>query len=122
MINIVSFYFLWSTVLIILFVLFNNQDLEFLSSHKIKYIVNCAANKIPCTFLNQGLNYFRINWLISDVKKISKIAKNSFFSQIKMFFEMAKENFSPVLVHCSNGQGRSFIVVVLYLMSKSAFN
>ena len=88
-----------------------------MTSHKIKYVVNCAASQIPCYFLSQGLKYFRINWLISDVKKISKIAKNSFFSKIKMFFEMARENFSPVLVHCSNGQGRSFVVVVLYLMS-----
>lgn len=95
------------------------QDFEFLSSHKIKYIVNCAATRIPCVFLTRGLNYFRINWQVSDVKKIAKIAKNSFFSQIKMFFEMARDNFSPVLVHCSNGQGRSFIVVVLYLMSRS---
>lgn len=81
-------------------------------------MVNCAASRLPCVFLSRGLNYFRINWLASDAKKIAKIAKNSFFSKIKRFFEMAHEAFSPVLVHCSNGQGRSFVVVVLYLMSR----
>lgn len=96
----------------------NKKDFEFLSSHKIKYVINCSANQIPCYFLIQGLNYFRINWMVSDVKKIPKIAKNAFFSKIKMFFEMARDNSSPVLVHCSNGQGRSFVVIVLYLMSK----
>lgn len=67
--------------------------------------------------MNQGINYFKINWLNNDIKKINKIVKNSFFSKLKMFFELANQNHSPILVHCSNGQGRSFVIMSLYLIS-----
>eukprot|EP01083_Nonionella_stella_P205136 747290_1 len=93
------------------------QDIEFLTSIKCKYIVNCAGNNIPNLFSRFGIKYLTYRW--PDCKStIMFDSKGKTIRQLHRFIDNALNRGFGVLVHSEHGNSRSCCVVVAYLMMR----
>lgn len=49
------------------------DDLEFLQTNKINYLINCNSMENPFTLKLKNLRYKNLTWRKNDFKKVSKI-------------------------------------------------
>uniref|UniRef100_A0A1B6BWD5 Dual specificity protein phosphatase n=1 Tax=Clastoptera arizonana TaxID=38151 RepID=A0A1B6BWD5_9HEMI len=91
----------------------NSEDLESLSKHGIKYILNVTPD-LPNVFEDCGsFKYMQIPIADHWSQNLA-----SFFPQAIDFIEEARKQEKGVLVHCLAGVSRSVTITVAYLMAR----
>jgi len=91
----------------------NSEDLETLTKHNIKYILNVTPN-LPNVFEATGkIKYMKIPIADHWSQNLS-----AYFPKTIEFIDEARSKEKGVLVHCVAGVSRSVTVTMAYLMSK----
>mmetsp|Transcript_38235 Transcript_38235/g.43392 ORF Transcript_38235/g.43392 Transcript_38235/m.43392 type:complete len:697 (-) Transcript_38235:2729-4819(-) len=93
------------------------QDLEFIVSNKVAFVINCAALEVPNHWESLGVQYLSYSWydnnqqILLDGQDI--VARQSF-----EFMEHGLNNGDSILIHSVKGQNRSFTMLAAYMMRK----
>lgn len=91
-------------------------DLDALSDHGIRHIINCTADR-PNYFETAGVQYLQVK--VNDHKDDDI---QQYFDGACAFIEQARHAGSSVLVHCQKGMSRSTTIVLAYLMKFANMN
>jgi protein-tyrosine phosphatase len=86
------------------------QDIEWLRSHNIRVILNCASNVQG--IIPQGVIASRLNLIDSPDENISR-----YFEPTAQFLDVAQQR-GPTLVHCAMGVSRSASILLYWLMTR----
>lgn len=90
----------------------NSEDVEALTKHNIKYVLNVTAD-LPNVFEATGaIKYMQIPIADHWSQNLA-----TYFPQAIQFIEEARTSDTGVLVHCLAGVSRSVTITVAYLMS-----
>uniref|UniRef100_A0A8D8LWI5 protein-tyrosine-phosphatase n=2 Tax=Cacopsylla melanoneura TaxID=428564 RepID=A0A8D8LWI5_9HEMI len=90
----------------------NSEDVEALTKHNIKYVLNVTAD-LPNVFEATGsIKYMQIPIADHWSQNLA-----TYFPQAIQFIEEARNQDTGVLVHCLAGVSRSVTITVAYLMS-----
>jgi len=95
--------------------IYDSADIKNIKNLRIGYIVNISLI-IPNFYYNQ-IKYLNINIQDNGIEKYS----NSDFNKINKFIQLSQKKKKNILIHCFNGQSRSVIPVIKYLMDKYDF-
>jgi dual specificity MAP kinase phosphatase len=94
----------------------SSQNRDFLTSNKIKLVVNCTTDiNIPKWYEEDGINYIRLPIYDWNSESNNNILKNEIMNIISTMNLYREEN-RNILVHCFAGMQRSATVIACYLM------
>eukprot|EP00943_MAST-04B_sp_MAST-4B-sp1_P008163 g8163.t1 len=91
-----------------------SQDIDFLVSNKIQYVINCAAASVPCSWERLGVRYLTFYWKGSSDCDLSE----SNVDRMLDFIDTALNSAESVLIHSIDGCSRACAVTAIYFMYK----
>ena len=91
-----------------------SQDIDFLVSNKIQYVINCAAASVPCAWERLGVQYLTFYWRGSSDCDLSETN----VERILEFIDQALNSAESVLIHSVDGCSRACAVTAIYFMYK----
>ena len=91
-----------------------SQDIDFLVSNKIQYVINCAAASVPCSWERLGVRYLTFYWKGSSDCDLSE----SNVDRMLEFIDNALNSAESVLIHSIDGCSRACAVTAIYFMYK----
>lgn len=94
-------------------------DLEFLSSNKVKRIINCSCNQIPNHWSSINIKYLSFDW--REEYEFIQVDED-ICSSIYEFIETGLSNSTSIMIHGIHNQSTSYLVVTIYLMMKFNWN
>lgn len=89
-------------------------DLDFLSTNKVKKIINCSCEQIPNHWSAIGIEYLSFDWKEEYEIHVDEDTCNSIYD----FIESGLAKTNSVLVHGVHNQCTSYLVISIYLMMK----
>lgn len=92
------------------------KDKEFTSPNKIYHFINCT-NKVPKTGKSKRKRVYNLQWPESDIGRIEQVFSDM-LEPIQKFIEEAEMMYESVLIYCNNGQNRSLVIMVCYIMNR----
>ena len=93
-------------------------DLEFISTNKVKRIINWSSNQVPNHWSSIGIEYLSFDWREEYQIHVNEDTWNSIYQ----FVEAALVGSNSVMVHGIHNQSTSYLVVMIYLMMKFNWN
>ena len=91
-----------------------SQDIDFLVSNKIQYVINCAAASVPCSWERLGVRYLTFYWKGSSDCDLSEANVDRMLE----FIDNALNSAESVLIHSIDGCSRACAVTAIYFMYK----
>ncbi|CAI2386666.1 unnamed protein product [Moneuplotes crassus] len=94
-------------------------DLEFISTNKIKKVINCSSQQIPNHWSSIGIEYLSFDWR----EEYSQIhVDESTCNEIYRFIETGLSQSNSIMVHGIHNQSTSYLAISIYLMLKFSWS